>query len=143
MSLRRPQGAPLLVYDRLDFDVPVGTNGDNFDRYLMRIEEMKQSDQHRPPVPRADARRAPVIVDDWRIVLPPKPEVYGTIEGVMAHFKLVMEGIQVPAGRGLRLHRGGQRRAGLVPASATAAAGRTRCTCARPGFAHPVGRCRG
>ncbi|MGQ0506028.1 MAG: NADH-quinone oxidoreductase subunit D, partial [Myxococcaceae bacterium] len=38
------------------------------------------------------------ILDDWRIVLPPKPEVYGTIEGLMSHFKLIMEGIQVPPG---------------------------------------------
>jgi NADH-quinone oxidoreductase subunit D len=88
---------PYWVYDQLDFDVPLGANGDNFDRYLVRMEELKQSDRlvrqalgKIPP--------GPVILDDWRIVLPPKPEVYGTIEGVMAHFKLIMEGIQVPAG---------------------------------------------
>jgi NADH-quinone oxidoreductase subunit D len=88
---------PYLVYDRLEFDVPVGTNGDNFDRYLMRIEEMRQSDrivrQCFAQLPAGD-----IVVPDWRYTLPPKPLVYGTIEGVMAHFKLVMEGIQVPAG---------------------------------------------
>jgi NADH-quinone oxidoreductase subunit D len=88
---------PYLVYDRLDFDVPVGSNGDNFDRYLMRIEEMRQSDKI---VRQCLQQMAPgdIIVQDFRYALPPKPLVYGTIEGVMAHFKLVMEGIQVPAG---------------------------------------------
>lgn len=88
---------PYWVYDRLQFDVPVGSTGDNYDRYLMRIEEMRESDkiirQAFEQMP-----EGPVIVDDWRIALPPKPEVYGTIEGVMSHFKLVMEGVQVPAG---------------------------------------------
>jgi NADH-quinone oxidoreductase subunit D len=91
------KAAPYLVYDRLDFDIPVGSNGDTLDRYLMRIEEMKQSDRmirqcFRDMVP------GELVVRDFRYVLPPKPEVYGTIEGVMAHFKLIMEGIQVPAG---------------------------------------------
>jgi NADH-quinone oxidoreductase subunit D len=91
------KASPYLVYDRLDFDVPVGSNGDNFDRYLMRIEEMRQSDK----IVRQCFERMPpgeIIVSDFRYALPPKPLVYGTIEGVMAHFKLVMEGIQVPAG---------------------------------------------
>ncbi|HEX4622668.1 MAG TPA: NADH dehydrogenase (quinone) subunit D [Myxococcaceae bacterium] len=88
---------PYWVYSQLDFDVPIGSEGDNYDRYLMRIEEMKQSDRL---VRQAFAKmpKGPVLIDDWRVVLPPKPEVYGTIEGVMAHFKLIMEGIQVPAG---------------------------------------------
>ncbi len=88
---------PYYVYDRIDFDVPIGQNGDNYDRYLVRIEEMKQSNriirQCFEKLP-----EGPVMVDDWRVALPPKPEVYGTIEGVIGHFKLVMEGIQVPAG---------------------------------------------
>jgi NADH-quinone oxidoreductase subunit D len=81
----------------MNFEVPIGSNGDNYDRYLMRIEELKQSERLiREAIRKLPA--GPVILDDWRIVLPPKPEVYGTIEGVMAHFKLVMEGIQVPPG---------------------------------------------
>jgi len=88
---------PYLVYDRLDFDVPVAEHGDNYDRYAVRIEEMKQSDRIiRQALAQMPA--GPVLVGDWRIALPPKPEVYSTIEGVMAHFKLSMEGIQVPAG---------------------------------------------
>jgi len=91
------KAAPYLVYDRLDFDIPVGSNGDNFDRYLMRIEEMRQSDRI---VRQCFQQMEPgeIAVRDFRYVLPPKPLVYGTIEGVMAHFKLVMEGIKVPAG---------------------------------------------
>jgi len=88
---------PYWVYDRMDFDVPVGQNGDNYDRYLMRMEELKQSEK----IVRQSLRElpaGPIMVDDWRIALPPKAEVYGTIEGVIAHFKLVMEGVPVPPG---------------------------------------------
>jgi NADH-quinone oxidoreductase subunit D len=88
---------PYLVYVRFDFTVPLGTKGDNFDRYLLRVEELRQSDsiirQALKQMP-----EGPVIIDDWRIALPPKPAVYGSIEGTMAHFKLVMEGVKVPKG---------------------------------------------
>lgn len=88
---------PYLVYDRFDFVVPLGTNGDNMDRYLVRIEELRQSEsivlQALDQIP-----DGPIILDDWRVALPPKPDVYGSIEGVMAHFKLIMEGIKVPKG---------------------------------------------
>jgi NADH-quinone oxidoreductase subunit D len=91
------KASPYLVYDRLDFDIPVGANGDNFDRYMMRIEEMRQSDRI---LRQCFQKIGPgeIIASDPRYVLPPKPEVYGTIEGVMHHFKIVMEGIKVPAG---------------------------------------------
>ena len=88
---------PYLVYDRMDFEVPLGKNGDTFDRYVLRLEEIRQSARivlqglrEMPP--------GPIIIDDWRFALPPKKEVFGSIEGVMAHFKLIMEGIQVPKG---------------------------------------------
>jgi len=88
---------PYWVYDRIDFEVPLGSEGDNYDRYCVRIEEMKQSEriilqcfeQMEP---------GPILVDDWRFVLPPKNEVYSTIEGLIAHFKIVMEGVKIPAG---------------------------------------------
>jgi NADH-quinone oxidoreductase subunit D len=91
------KAAPYLTYDQVEFDVPVGEHGDNFDRYLMRMEEMRQSDRI---VRQCFQKMEPgeIAVQDFRYVLPPKPLVYGTIEGVMAHFKLVMEGIKVPAG---------------------------------------------
>ena len=89
--------APYLLYDRMEFDVPVGTDGDNYDRYLVRLEEMRQSfriiDQCF-----AQMEPGPVNIDDWTIVLPPKDDVYNSIEGMIAHFKLIMEGVHVPSG---------------------------------------------
>jgi NADH-quinone oxidoreductase subunit D len=96
---------PYLVYDRFDFTVPLGSAGDNFDRYLLRIEEMRQSEsiilQALEQLP-----EGPIIVDDWRVALPPKPQVYGSIEGAMAHFKLVMQGAQVPPGEAYQYTEG-------------------------------------
>jgi NADH-quinone oxidoreductase subunit D len=98
---------PYLVYDRFDFDVPVGTTGDTFDRFMVRMEEIRQSariiDQALEQMP----DEGPVTVDDPRIVLPPKPEVYTTIEGTIQHFKIVMEGIKVPAGEVYSYTEGG------------------------------------
>jgi len=91
------KASPYLTYDRVDFDVPVGSNGDNFDRYLMRVEETRQS-LHILEQCWKQMEPGEIIVADFKYALPPKPLVYGTIEGVMAHFKLIMEGIQVPAG---------------------------------------------
>ena len=89
---------PYMTYDRMEFDVPVGTAGDNFDRFMCRQEEIRQSariiDQALDQMPDS----GPVNIDDPRIVLPPKEEVYTTIEGTIQHFKIVMEGIKVPAG---------------------------------------------
>lgn len=88
---------PYLVYNRLDFDVPVGTSGDNFDRYLVRMEEIRQSlrmiRQCFKQMP-----DGPINVSDWQVVMPPKSEVYDTIEGMIAQFKLVYQGSVVPAG---------------------------------------------
>jgi NADH-quinone oxidoreductase subunit C/D len=91
------KATPYLIYDRLDFDVPLGEQGDNYDRYLVRMEEMRQSIriveqcmQHMPP--------GPVQLDDARMTMPSKAEVYGTIEGLMNHFKLIIEGIKPPPG---------------------------------------------
>jgi NADH-quinone oxidoreductase subunit D len=89
---------PYLVYDELEFDVPVGSQGDCYDRFTVRIEEIRQSARI---VEQALARmpdEGPINIDDPRIVLPPKSEVYTTIEGTIQHFKIVMEGIKVPAG---------------------------------------------
>jgi NADH-quinone oxidoreductase subunit D len=91
------KNAPYWVYDKLDFEVPVGNDGDNFTRYYLRVLELAQSikiiRQCLEQIP-----AGPVAVDDWRITLPPKDQVYSTIEGVIAHFKLVMEGVPVPVG---------------------------------------------
>jgi NADH-quinone oxidoreductase subunit D len=88
---------PYFMYDEVDFDVPVGETGDNYDRYLVRLEEILQSiriiDQCLEKM-----EPGPVTADDPRVVLPEKDDVYNTIEGMINHFKLVFEGIQVPAG---------------------------------------------
>lgn len=89
---------PYSVYDRFEFDVPVGHRGDNYDRFLCRMEEMRQSLRIIRQALTQMPKEGPVSVDDVRVVLPEKPEVYNTIEGTIAHFKLIMEGIKVPPG---------------------------------------------
>jgi NADH-quinone oxidoreductase subunit D len=88
---------PYDVYDRMEFDVPVGSNGDCFDRWLVRFEEMRQSkriiEQAFAQIP-----KGPVLLDDPRCALPPKGAVYNQIEGLMNHFKLIIEGARVPPG---------------------------------------------
>jgi NADH-quinone oxidoreductase subunit D len=89
---------PYLLYDRFDFEVPVGTTGDNYDRFMCRSEEMRQSAHIIEQALGQMPDEGPIDVADPRIVLPPKEEVYSTIEGTIQHFKIVMEGIKVPAG---------------------------------------------
>jgi NADH-quinone oxidoreductase subunit D len=88
---------PYLVYDRFNFDIPTGERGDNYDRFNMRFREITESKkiivQAMEQLP-----AGPVMVGDPKIALPPKERVYNSIEGLMNHFKLIMEGIKVPAG---------------------------------------------
>lgn len=138
---------PYLVYDQLDFDIPLGENGDNYDKYLVRMEEMRQSTriieqalkvmpagpvsaeipgmkfkpyqfrdmgklgktscfpyanlENSPNLEGAERRFQPHInAPNKRVVLPPKEDTYGTIEGVMNHFMLIMDG------KGLRPPKG-------------------------------------
>jgi NADH-quinone oxidoreductase subunit D len=97
---------PYLVYDRFDFDVPIGSVGDNFDRFAVRVEEMHQSmriiEQALELIP-----PGPVLINDPRIVLPPKSETYNSIEAMISHFKLIMDGIRVPAGEIYSFTEGG------------------------------------
>ncbi|OMJ15049.1 NADH-ubiquinone oxidoreductase 49 kDa subunit [Smittium culicis] len=94
-DIRKSQ--PYEVYDRLDFDIPVGTRGDCYDRYLVRFEEMRQSvriikqclDQMPP---------GPIKVDDWKIAPPPRAAMKTQMEAVIHHFKLYSEGYSVPPG---------------------------------------------
>ncbi len=89
--------APYYGYDALNFEVPVGTSGDIYDRYLVRIEEMKQSiriiEQVCKNPPGGD-----YTIRDKGIVLPEKKDVYGNIEGLMNHFMLVIKGLRPPPG---------------------------------------------
>jgi len=95
MDLRKD--APYLAYPQLDFEIPVGINGDNYDRYYVRMCEIDESiSMIRQCVRLLPA--GPINVDDPRVMLPEKELVYTQIEALIRHFKLVMEGIHVPAG---------------------------------------------
>ncbi|HEY5913943.1 MAG TPA: NADH dehydrogenase (quinone) subunit D [Verrucomicrobiae bacterium] len=94
-DLRKAQ--PYLVYDQLEFDVPVGVAGDSYDRYLCRIEEMRQSVRiiQQCLVKMPDG---PVNVPDGKIVLPPKDRVLTKMEELIHHFINVTQGINAPPG---------------------------------------------
>ncbi len=98
---------PYMVYDRFDFEVPVGTSGDNYDRFMCRQEEMRQSMRIIEQALEQMPKDGPIEVSDPRITLPPKEEVYSTIEATIQHFKIVMEGIKVPAGEVYSYTEGG------------------------------------
>ncbi|HET9958871.1 MAG TPA: NADH-quinone oxidoreductase subunit D [Polyangiaceae bacterium] len=89
---------PYLRYAEVDFDVPIGSEGDCYDRFMVRIEEIEQSARIVEQCLRRMADSGPVDVNDPRIMLPPKEEVYDTIEGTIQHFKIIMEGLKLPAG---------------------------------------------
>ena len=88
---------PYLDYETYDFDVAVGTNGDVYDRFLVRMEEMRQSVRI---LEQAAARLpdGPVNVDDARVILPPKSKATSEMESMIHHFKQVMEGPRPPIG---------------------------------------------
>ena len=98
---------PYMTYDRYDFDVPVGTQGDNYDRFMCRQEEIRQSIKIIDQALEMMADEGPINIDDPRIVLPPKEDVYTTIEATIQHFKIVMEGIKIPAGECYSYTEGG------------------------------------
>jgi NADH-quinone oxidoreductase subunit D len=97
---------PYLVYGDLDFDIAIGSVGDNFDRFAVRIEEMHQSmrmlEQALDKIP-----DGPVLLNDPRVALPPKSETYNSIEAMISHFKLIMDGIRVPPGEIYSFTEGG------------------------------------
>jgi NADH-quinone oxidoreductase subunit D len=88
---------PYAVYDRLDFEVPIGTHGDVYDRFLVRMEEMRQSvkliKQARDQLP-----GGPVMTDDIRVALPGKEATMTSIEAMQRHFILVIHGFRAPVG---------------------------------------------
>jgi NADH-quinone oxidoreductase subunit D len=108
--------SPYLVYDRLDFEVPLGERGDNYDRFNVRFQEMYQSkriiEQAMAQIP-----EGAISIDDPHVVLPPKEQVYNSIEGLMNHFKLIMEGIKVPAGEVYQAVEGGNGELGFYVVS--------------------------
>ena len=98
-DLRKAQ--PYECYAEMEFDIPIGKNGDCYDRYLIRMEEMRQSirimkqciDKLRAP-----EGQGPVTVDDNKIVPPQRGEMKRSMEALIHHFKLYTEGFHVPAG---------------------------------------------
>ncbi len=96
-DLRKKQ--PYEVYDRLDFDIPVGKNGDCYDRYLCRMEEMRQSNRIiRQCIDWLRANPGPVITDNHKVAPPSREEMKSNMEELIHHFKLFTEGMHVPAG---------------------------------------------
>ena len=96
-DLRKKQ--PYEVYDRMDFDIPVGTNGDCYDRYLVRIEEMRQSVRIiEQCIAWLRENSGPVLVEDHKIVPPRREEMKADMESLIHHFKFFTEGFSVPAG---------------------------------------------
>jgi NADH-quinone oxidoreductase subunit C/D len=94
-DLRRDN--PYYYYDTFDFNIPIGSFGDIYDRVMVRFEEIRESSK----IIRQAMKRLPdgdINIDAPKIVLPKKEDVYGNIEGLMNHFKLVFEGVKVPIG---------------------------------------------
>jgi NADH-quinone oxidoreductase subunit D len=125
---------PYSIYPEVEFDVPVGTTGDCYDRYLVRIEELKQSirilRQCLVQIP-----EGPVMVDDPRVALPSKQATYNTIESMIRHFKHIMDGVKVPAGEGYAFVEGGNGELGFYIVSD--GTGRPyKAYCRSPSFVH-------
>ena len=96
-DLRKKQ--PYEVYDRVDFDIPVGVNGDCYDRYLVRMEEMRQSNRIiRQCVEWLRANPGPVITDNHKVAPPSRLDMKSNMEELIHHFKLFTEGMHVPEG---------------------------------------------
>ena len=96
-DLRKKQ--PYEVYDRMDFDIPVGTNGDCYDRYLVRVQEMRESNRIiRQCVAWLRQNPGPVITDDHKVAPPSRVEMKSSMEELIHHFKLFTEGMHVPPG---------------------------------------------
>ncbi len=96
-DLRKKQ--PYAKYAEMDFDIPVGVNGDCYDRYLVRVEEMRQSNRIiKQCVKWLKANPGPVMVDNYKVAPPKREEMKESMEALIHHFKLFTEGYGVPAG---------------------------------------------
>jgi NADH-quinone oxidoreductase subunit D len=96
-DLRKKQ--PYEVYDRIDFDIPVGVNGDCYDRYLVRVEELRQSNRIIAQCAQwLKNNPGPVIAEDHKVTPPKREQMKGDMESLIHHFKLFTEGYCVPAG---------------------------------------------
>ncbi len=134
-DLRKSQ--PYEVYGELDFDVPIGKNGDSYDRYLIRVEEMRQSirliKQCIEKMP-----QGPVTTDDSRIAAPKRSEMKHSMEALINHFKLYTEGYRVPAGEAYAAVEAPKGEFGVYIIS-DGSSKPHRCRVRAPGFAHLQG----
>jgi len=92
------KATPYLGYETYDFDVPIAEGGDTYARFLVRMEEMRQSLRILQQAIERGLPEGPVIVDNPYVALPPKEKVYNEMESLIYHFKLIMHGIQPPVG---------------------------------------------
>jgi NADH-quinone oxidoreductase subunit D len=96
-DLRKKQ--PYEVYDQIDFDIPVGVEGDCYDRYLVRVEEMRQSNRIiKQCVDWLRVNPGPVISNNFKVAPPSRESMKSNMEELIHHFKLFTEGFHVPAG---------------------------------------------
>lgn len=96
-DLRKTQ--PYDVYDKMDFDIPIGATGDSYDRYLVRVEEMRQSNRIiKQCVVWLKENQGPVKVDDYKLTNPPRATIKDDMESLIHHFKFFSEGYHVPEG---------------------------------------------
>jgi len=96
-DLRKKQ--PYEVYDQLDFDIPVGTNGDSYDRYLVRVEEMRQSNRLiKQCIDWLRDNEGPILTEDHKVAPPRRGDMKGDMESLIHHFKLFTEGFCLPEG---------------------------------------------
>jgi len=131
-DLRKAQ--PYECYNDLDFDIPIGKNGDCYDRYLMRMEEMVQSlslmRQCLEHMPEGD-----VMLDDYKIAPPRRGEMKRSMEGLIHHFKMFTEGFKVPAGEAYAAVEAPKGEFGVYLVS-DGTNKPYRCKIRAPGFAH-------
>jgi len=133
-DLRKKQ--PYAAYERVDFDIPVGRNGDSYDRYLVRVEEMRQSNRIiRQCVDWLRANPGPVMTGDGKLAPPSREAMKGDMESLIHHFKLFTEGYCIPPGEAYAAieHPKGEFGVYLISDGANKP---YRCKIRAPGFAH-------
>ena len=121
----------------MEFEVPIGKNGDCFDRYLVRMEEMRQSVSiMRQAIAKLRTTAGPVHTLDGKVAPPKRAEMKRSMEALIHHFKLYTGGLPRAGGRGLRGRRGAQGASSASTSSPTAPTSPTGCKIRAPGFAH-------
>lgn len=96
-DLRKTQ--PYDVYDKMDFDIPIGATGDCYDRYLVRVEEMRQSNSIiKQCIEWLSKNEGPIKVEDYKLTSPPRATIKDDMESLIHHFKFFSEGYHVPEG---------------------------------------------